>query len=351
MDIYDNKNAVSKKTVGNGFLCLLAVVSILYISIFSHFLLAEIGGFIALSVFSCVYSILLSKKCKLSCIIPLPFAVAAIIIPFFIPGYGFSVVTVLKIANVLFALLFSGVLYICANKKACASATFAAVTVVGTLYFAVCVLFIVFSFFGNFYPDTIISAIDKMADFIGNAYGDFFENILIQAGEKPSLAEIKTLTDSIVLTIKATLPSVIIIYAMAFSACAFAIYKFFVRISGAQKECTDNRQIIFNMSAVSAVVFEIVYLIYLGFMIFGGNTAIYAAIMNVVYVMSVPFAYIGLRQLNSKIKTKIPGKFASKIIIAAGVFVLVGLLGPMIFSFIALYGASVELKKRFIPKF
>ena len=39
--------------------------------------------------------------------------------------------------------------------------------------------------------------------------------------------------------------------------------------------------------------------------------------------MSVPFAYIGLRQLNSKIKTKIPGKFASKIIIAAGVFVLV----------------------------
>ena len=62
------------------------------------------------------------------------------------------------------------------------------------------------------------------------------------------------------LTIKATLPSVIIIYAMAFSACAFAIYKFFVRISGAQKECTDNRQIMFNMSAVSAVVFEIVYL-------------------------------------------------------------------------------------------
>lgn len=351
MDIYDNKNAVPVKTVGDGFLCLLAVVSILYISIFSVFPVAEIGGFIAFVLFAGVYSVMLSKKNSVFCLIPIICAFAAITVQAFVSENGFTLVTVLKYTNVLFTLIAAACLFVCAKKKVCASVTFAAGTVVSSLFVVTSALFLVFDICGNVFPATVITAIDKMADLLGNAYGDLFENILIAAGEKPSLAEIKTLTDSIVLTIKATLPSVIIIYSMAFSACAFAMYKFFVRISGAQKECTEGRQIIFNMSAVSSVVFEIVYLIYLFFMIFGGNTAIYAAIMNLVYVMSVPFAYIGIRQINSKIMNKIPGKLISKLIIAVALFVLVGLIGPMIFSFIALYGASVELKKRFITKF
>lgn len=350
LDTYDNKNTFSGRSVSDGFLCILAVISILYISVFPRMLLLEVGGLIALTVFSCVFSILLSKQCSFLCAIPIPFAVVAIVAPVLVPGFDSLPVTSLKISNVLFAFITAGALFSCAKKKARASTTFATLTAAGTLYYIVIALFIVFLNFGNIFPNTIVTAINNMDEAFRIAYENMFASLSASSGENTSLADMRALIDDLVFSIKATLPSFIIIFSMVFSAFVFIFYKFFVKISAAQKECTQDREMKFNMTPVSCIVFEIVYLVYLIFMIFGTNDTLYAAVMNLVYVLTVPFAYIGIRQIYSKLSAKIKSKFLAVLLIIVVLFILFGLAGPVIISFIALWGASLELNKRFLPK-
>lgn len=111
------------------------------------------------------------------------------------------------------------------------------------------------------------------------------------------------------------------------------------------EECLGTNMRRFSVSPTAAVMYEVVFFIYVILMFFSKNMVLNVAFMNLINVLKVPFAYIGLRYFHSILSGKFNSKVASFVLIAVLCVVLSLFFGGSIFTFAALFGASSVTKE------
>ncbi len=338
--------ACAEKKLSVWVLCIAATVFLVYIAAFPLIPMADLLGVAALLVFSAVYSLIFAKNSLLALCAPLAAAVGTVLGAAVIDG--FTIAVWLRFANVLFAVVIAYCIHRCTQSKASRSKTFAVISGAGAIYILTTLLFVVYDIYGNINFETIRTAVDSAADFFGKTYRSMLESAL-DSGDDPEMRRmVRVLAENMALSVKASIPSSIIIYGMVFSALSAVVYGGTVRVAGMMKECFDGRNWHFGMSKVSCVMFELIYLAYIVVMLFSDSLVLNSALMNIISVLTIPFAYIGIRHFYGLMNRKVPSKVMSAVIIAAIIFLLMMLTGgTLIFTFIAFVGSSVEFKKNY----
>ena len=329
-------------------LCVAAIVLVMYIAAFPLMPMADLLGVAALLVFTSVYSLIFARKSYLALCAPIAAAVGTVLGIAIVDGFTLSVC--LRFANVLFAVVTAYCIHRCTKAKASRSKTFAVISGAGAVYVLTTLLFVVYDIYGSISFETVRTAVDSAADYFGKTYRVMLEYALEdKGGDSVEVRRmVKALAENMALSVKASIPSSIVIYGMAFSALSAAVYGKTVRVAGMMKECFDGRNWRFSMSKVSCVMFELIYLAYIVVMLFSDSLVLNSALMNIISVLTVPFAYIGIRHFYGILRRKVPGKVMSAVIIAAIIFLLMMLTGgTLIFTFIAFVGSSVEFKRNY----
>jgi hypothetical protein len=310
--------------------------------------MADLFGVAALLVFTAVYSLIFAKKSLLALCAPIA-AAAGTVLGIAVAG-GFTLSVWLRFTNVLFALVIAYCIHRCTIEKASRSKTFAVISGASAVYILTTLLFVVYDIYGNISFETVRTAVDSAADIFGKTYRVALEYALEgKGGDSVEVRRmVKALSENMALSVKASIPSSIVIYGMVFSALSAAVYGYTVRAAGMMSECFDGRNWHFSMSKVSCVMFELIYLAYIVVMLFSDSLVLNSALMNIISVLTVPFAYIGMRHFYGILNRKIQKKVVSAVILAVIIFILMMLTGgTLIFTFIAFVGSSVEFKKNY----
>ena len=342
-----NNNGQHGKTGGILICMLLSTVLLLYISLFTVFPIMQLTGLVALAIFCGCYSVILKKASFVPCVIVPGISVAAI---FFISGYQgrFDSVTFACCMNLAFAVILSAVLNGCTVKKSSGGTTFVALSVTAAVYIAVLLLFVVYEMYGSIGLSSVQKAINEACAFVGKTFTDMssvsvpFENAEQLEMYKDAIREMGKTMQAV---FKLTFPSVFANFAMLTAALIYICYKPFVKLAGLEKECFEDRVWRFEVSYVSAILFEIVFFVYMILSFFSQNAVLNVAFMNLVSVLTVPFAYIGLRHIKGLLKKKLDSGFGAVAIIVTVTLCLMLLFGSSIFMLAALVGASSVTNK------
>lgn len=343
--------ARAEKKLSVWVLCVAAIVMIMYIAAFPLIPMADLFGVAALLVFTAAYSLMLAKKSLLALCAPVAAAIGTVLGIALMEGFTLAVW--LRFTNVLFALAIAYCIHRCTVAKTSRSVTFAVITGAGAVYILTTLMFVVYDIYGSLSFETIRTAVNSAAEVFGNTYRVALEYALEgKGGDSVEVRRmVKTLADNMALSVKASIPSSIVIYGMVFSALSAAVYGYTVRISGMMRECFDGRNWRFSMSKVSCVMFELIYLVYIIVMLFSDSLVLNSALMNIISVLTVPFSYIGIRHFYGILSGKLRRKLMSAVLLAVIIFILMMLTGgTLIFTFIAFVGSSVEFKKNYILK-
>ena len=118
-----------------------------------------------------------------------------------------------------------------------------------------------------------------------------------------------------------------------------------------KNECIGSRDWTFSMSPLCARFLYISYAAYFIFDFFVGNNVLSAAFYNVSTILSIPFAYLGIKSVYGFFALRIRSRALAVIAVAALAFLLIFILGlntvVIILSFI---GASSTVRRSYAPK-
>ncbi len=342
MDTQNINSASNKKTFMQLVFCFVCIALLLYISLFTLIPFVELTGLAALGIFCACYSVILKKGNFFLCILVPAVSVAAV--AFIAGSRGQLDASVLaSCINIVFAVVLSAVLNGCAVKKATGGATFVSLAVTAAIYVIAMFSAIIYDVYGSISIEIIKKSIIDAAEFLGS----MFSSVPIELpfdGNTELFNEYKAMmlemAETVKMTFRLTVPFLIGMLAMTTSAFIFIMYKPFVKLSGMYDECLSERAWKFTLSTSSAVIFEIIFFVYILISFFSANSVLLIAFMNLVSVLSVPFAYIGLRHIVGALRKKTNSKLVSVAIVAAGTVVLMLLLGGSIFTLAALIGSS-----------
>ena len=325
----------------------ISTLVLLYITMFTVFPMMQLTGIIALGVFCCCYSLLLKKGNFIVCLIAPGISVAAIT---FVAGSNgdFGPAVAASYINLIFAMIVSAFLNGCTVKKASGSVTFVGMAVCFSVYVVSLLAVVVYDLYGSVSVEAAKKAINECGAFIRQMFSTIPEGL--PNGINESFGEeykkmLSELGKTMEMTFKLTFPTLIANVAMFASAVVFILYKPAAKFAGMANECFEERQWKFNLSVASAVLFEIVFFIYIILSFVSVNAVLKIAFINLVSVLTVPFAYIGLRHLTDILTKKTGTKLAAIVIIACASAFLVLLLGGSIFTLAALIGSSHITKK------
>lgn len=347
MDTQNINTTSNKKTFMQIVFCVVCTALLLYISLYTLVPFIELTGLVAIGIFCACYSILLKKGNFFICII-VP-AVSVATVSFIATSRGqFDASVLASCINIVFAVVLSALLNRCAEKKANGGSTFTTLAVTAAVYVIAMFSAIIYDIYGSISIAIIKKSIIDASEFLGSIFASVPSGI-VPDGDTELFNEYKSMVlemaETVKMTFRLTVPFLIGMLAMTTAAFIYVMYKPFVKLSGMTDECLGERAWKFSLSAPSAVIFEIVFVIYIIVSFFSGNSVLLLAFMNLVSVLTVPFAYIGLRHITDSLRKKIANRFICGIIVAAGTFVLMLLLGGGVFTLSALIGASSLTRK------
>lgn len=332
---------------------LLSALLLLYTSFFSVVPLADLFGVVATVAFSACYSVLLANASFTLCLIP-PAASVAVIFASAGSTGEFSIVSALMCVNLVFSVLLAVCLNASAVKKVDGGVTFVALSAVTTAYVTAVLLFFVYDIYGSVDLTTVKKAISDVGSFMGNTVRSVSSVAVlptsadsVSAYDESLLDSIETVARSLEATIIMHTPALVVTYAMFISALCLVAYRPFVRIAGLQTECLYGRNYRFTVSKTSAVAFEILVFVYIVVLFASENDVIRSAFVNLVSVLTLPFAYIGLRTFMYYLANKISSIIGAKAIVIAGTFVILMFLGSSVLMFVALCGSSAVVRTHF----
>lgn len=345
----NNNVTPKKKKVPGIIISLICAALLIYLSCFLTVPITNITGIVLFGVFCPLYSVLLSCERKLFALLPPALTIITISI---MAGnvFDFGTESILAYTNTVFTLLTAVVLSLCQMKNSTKSVTFAAVSVAISAYICSLLVMLVYFVYGKADLNTIYQAINETASLFGSVYKDTLTNIL---GEMPEgtidSSVIKDMAKQIEVSMKISLPATVATFAMGISALCIIIYKPVVFFTRNEDECLQKRFWFFTLTRTSAIIFEILFLAYIVITLFGNNMTLMSAFMNLISVLTVPFAYIGIRYFYLFILAKTSKKLTGAVIIIIA-FVLVSLLfgAGSFFTLSALTGSSSIINSRYI---
>lgn len=329
---------------------IVSAAALFYASFVSAVPLLDLFGVLAIVVFAVCYSAVLANGNFLLCLLPPAVSAAAV---FADAGYNGSVTLVffLQCTDILFMMLIAVCINACAVKKIGGCTAFVWLTALTSLFAAVTLLFFVYDIYGNIGLETVKGAIEDLADFFGNAVRASYQAMQSGLGSSAVGDAVSASSESLAVSmensIRVNLPSVVIMYGMFVSALCMIFYKYAVKFAGLEEICLYNRNYRFTVSKTSAVIFEIQILVYIIAVLFFDNFAVKAAFSNLISVLTLPFAYIGLRALTYFIANKISSKAAAKAIVIATSAALAMFFGSSLLMFAALGGASFTARTKY----
>ncbi len=345
MNNTDYTNVKNNKKIPELLIVLICSAILIYLSLFSIFPLISLPGIILFAAFSCLYSVILSCGKKASVLlVPL---ISLVLVSFAAATQGFDFNTLVKYANLIFALLAAIILFVCENKKSSKSVAFAAVTTVLSMYMCTFLVMLIYSIYEKCDINTISGAIEDAAKIVGDTYRDALTVLIAELPEgSVDTSLIRDITQSIRLSFKMSIPSAVVIFGMAVSALCVVLYKPLVSITGNKEKCLDGRIWTFALTRTSAVFFELIFTAYVLVTLFGSNFTMLSTLINLVSVLMVPFAYIGIRFVYNFFKAKTGKKLTGAVIIIAAFLILSVISGTSAFFMLAsLIGASSTINK------
>jgi len=322
--------------------CLLACIALLYVTHLSLYPLVDVLGLFALAAFSVLYAIILATgDIRFTPLPPVVCALSLLARAAF--GDGFTVHAAHGFANLIFVLLAALVLYACAVKKAQKSVMFAVLCAVYTVFLAEHVAFSVNAAYGSM----SLAAFEKALDDFAAAISTLFQNALSGTASLAGVSaeEAASLGETLNLSVRLSLPTLVVNFSMIASALTLLLYKPIVRASHAEKDFLDGRNFRFSLSTVSVVMFYVSYFVYLIASFTASGSAVFVTFMNLSAILTYPFAWIGLRFLYTLLCAKLKSR-AGSIALLAVVLPLAGMflgLGGLLFTFLAFIGASSQL--------
>jgi len=350
----DTQNNITEKSGKPAVLliyCVISTVLLLYLGLFTAFPILDFAGIAAMGVFCSCYGVLLKKGYFALCIIPAGASLAAVIFMYGSQGaYGTEMLA--SVFNIAFPFLLAAFLNAGVERRASTGAVFALLSATGAVYISSLLLLVVYEFYSGINVDIIGRAIKDAAEFLGSLFHNppDIASFMPDGGAELASSYDKfaaeyeavfaELGKTVELTFKLTVPSIIAMCGMLCSAVIFILYKPFVKLAGLEKECFDGKKWVFDVTPLSAVLFEIVFIVYIILSFFSGNAVLNVAFMNIISVLTPPFAYLGLKALSGIVGAKLNSKVAGIAVIAAGFAVLLLLLGGSITTLAALFGVS-----------
>ena len=345
----DNNITPKKKKVPGIVLSLICAALLIYISSVEVIPITNMLGILLFCSFCPLYSVLLSCEKKVYAIIPPALAIVATAI---MTGnfLDFGNDSILAYTNILFALLTAVILSLCQMKNATKSVTFAAVSVVISAYICSLLVMLVYFAYGKADLDTIYKAIDETASLFSSVYRDTLTNVLKDMPEAAiDSSVIRDFAKELKLSIRMALPATVAIFAMGISALCIILYKTYAIITGNGNECLEKRFWFFTLTKTSAVMFELLFLAYIVMMLFGNNLTLVSAFMNLISVLTVPFAYIGIRYFYLFILAKTSKKLTGIVMIIIAFVLISVLLGAgSFFTLCALSGSSSIINAKYV---
>ncbi len=304
-------------------------------------------GILSLALFSVLYSIIISYGF-------LPYVMAVPVLAFAaIPVFSGSGSDVFGSAvNVLLCLVCALCLSYCAKIKQNKAKTYAALCTAASAGIIADVLIFIWRAFGNIRPETLKTAVETAASYVGETYRNIFDIISENAAyDAQTLDYVEEFIQTSEYYVKVNAVSSLVIFGMLLSALAVALYGFFCKISGMKNECIGGRDWTFSMSPLGARFLYISYAAYFIFDFFVGNNVLSAAFYNVSTILSIPFAYLGIKSVYGFFALRIRSRALAVIAVAALAFLLIFILGMntvvIILSFI---GASSTVRRSYAPK-
>lgn len=342
----NNTSTENRKNTMQIVYCLLCTFLLFYVTMLPSALMLD--TFVAFGVFCVCHSVLLARKNFLLCIIPCALSVVAIAVSAGISG-RFTVVDFTRLVLFAFALAVSAALNGCAVKKASGGVTFVLVTVLMSLLVITSVITVFYEFFGGISVDIINKGLAS--------FNDFYRKVLLDAAmvgvpagdEATYIAYSKwanTHMNFVVNTIKTSWPSMIAVTGMFMSAFVYILYKPAVKLAKMQDECLSERQWRFSFSKITAVFFELVFFAYLILSFFSKNAVLNISFMNLLSVLMLPFAYIGIRHIAGILKRKFGSKIAAVVVVFVATFILFVLLQGSVIILASLIGSSAILHEK-----
>lgn len=351
MDTQNNITEKSGKPVVLLIYCIISTVLLLYLGLFTAFPILDFAGIASIGVFCSCYSVLLKKGYFVLCMIPAGVSLAAVIFMYGSKGaYGTAMLA--AIFNIAFPFLLAALLNAGVERRASTGAVFALLSATGAVYISALLLLVIYEFYGNVSADTVGRAIKDAAEFLGSLFSNPPDMTAFMPEGGAELAKeyekataeyaavFAELGKTVELTFKLTVPSIIATSGMLCSAVIFILYKPFVKLAGLAEECFGGKKWVFDVTPLSAVLFELVFIAYLILSFFSGNAVLNMAFVNIVSVLTLPFAYLGLKSLSAILTEKLGSRVAGIAIVTVGFAVLLLLLGGSITTLAALIGAS-----------
>lgn len=338
-------NKKTNKKIPELLIVIICSVILIYLSLVSLFPLISLFGIVLFSAFACLYSMLLNygKKASVLTVLVVGFvatSVSAI-------NTEFNLNALIQYANLVFPIACATVLMVCESKKASRSVSFASLTVSLCIYICTFLIMLVYSVYRKCDIATISIAIEEMAELIGDSYRNAVSTLSSELPEGTvDTSLVRNLAQTMELSFKMSLPSALVIYSMAISALCLVFYKPLTIFSGNKEKCIDGRIWRFELTRTSAVFFEIIFTAYILVTLFGSNITLLSALINLISVLMVPFAYIGIRSIYNFFKIRNGKKLTGILVVLSAFLILTAISGTSTFFMLAaLIGASATLNK------
>lgn len=326
--------------------CLISCLCALYLAQLSVYPLLETFAACVLAVFVCVYSTLFTIGTPAFRLLPPLVGAVAIAARHLFSHDVPALRTGLNFVNIIAAVLCALVFVRCARMKARKSVTFAALSAAYTVFFFVLAAFMATKHYGVFDLSVPERAATDLSDAAGRLYASLLGSALRASGEQSAdLADLlMKAEETIALSVKISLPSIVISYCMLIAAVTLALYKPFVKLAHAEETCLEGRVWSFSLSGVSIAVFYLSYAVYFISGLFSGQSALAAAFMNVAAILSYPFAVIGVKFLCGALCAKVKNRAGGIVLLSVILIFSAGLAGPgLLVTLLAFIGASAQL--------
>ena len=337
--------------------CLLACLALLYVTHLSLFPLFDLFGLCALAAFCVLYSVLFVT----SDIRFVPLAPTVCALSLAVRGFlsGFTTDIAAGFVNLIFAVLAALALYVCTSFKASKSVCFAVLCVCFAALLASHAVFLIFNLYGSFSFEILSQAIDALDANVGEMFATLTQNLSSPAsltGAVPTVEPTQgnqQLLQTLVVSVRASIPSFAVCFAMIGSALTLLIYRPIIRALHAEKMCLEGRNWRFSVSTVSVIMFYVSYIVYFITGLSSQSGFVFAAFMNLSTILTYPFAWLGLRFLYALLYAKTKSKAAGVGILAVGLL-LIGMflgLGGLLFTLLAFIGASAQFNENIRGRF